>query len=273
VRSGQPDTSRWLPRSAPSLHPLAHAPAVASNVQSAAWPIDPDVDAAAGGDLSDSGGPVIALQWSKDDLEQLSLVRLDISPSAAMATVGIEAEPDEATAAAAWRLLEAGDTLGISQVESVGFRMLLKRAHDLAELQSEHGQALRSVEDLAQLLSLWKPGVYSKEREEAYFDVRFAARERPSYRHPAMAAVLGKSAGQVLFADQLVEHVNRQRWPAAASQRSGFSAWRGRQPGPARASRSAKSSSNSATPVSTRPPSTRSWRRAIAWRSTPASEW
>jgi len=33
---------------------------------------------------------VIALQWTKDDLEQLSLVRLDISPSAAMATVGIE---------------------------------------------------------------------------------------------------------------------------------------------------------------------------------------
>jgi integrase len=38
-----------------------------------------------------------------------------------------------------------------------------------------------------------------------------------------------------------------------------------------KASRSAKSSSNSATPVSTRPPSTQSWRRAIAWRSTPAS--
>src|SRR5207247_658116 len=103
---------------------------------------------------------------TKDDLEALGLVRLDISPSAAMATVGIESEPDEATQAAAWRLLEAGDTLGISQVESTGIRMLLKRAKDLAEMQSQHGQALRSVEDLAQLLALWKPGVYSKEAEE-----------------------------------------------------------------------------------------------------------
>ncbi len=33
--------------------------------------------------------------------------------------------------AAAWRLLEAGDTVCISQVESVSFRMLLKRAHEL----------------------------------------------------------------------------------------------------------------------------------------------
>jgi hypothetical protein len=30
--------------------------------------------------------------------------------------MGIEAEPDEATETAAWRLLEAGDTLGISKV-------------------------------------------------------------------------------------------------------------------------------------------------------------
>ena len=134
----------------------------------------------------------------------LRLVRLDISPSAAMATVGIETDPDEATQAAAWRLLEAGDTLGISQVESTGFRMQLKRAKDLAELQSQNGQALRSVEDLAQLLALWKPGVYSKEAEEAYFDARFGARERPTYPHPAMAKVLDSTHGVVLYSDQLL---------------------------------------------------------------------
>jgi DNA polymerase-3 subunit alpha len=103
--------------------------------------------------------------------------------------------------------LEAGDTLGISQVESVGFRMLLKRARELAELQSQQGQALRCIEDLAQLLALWKPGVYTKEREEVYLDSRYAVRERPAYPHPAMAAVLDKTHGQVLYADQLVELV------------------------------------------------------------------
>ena len=43
------------------------------------------------------------------------------------------------------------------------------------------GRALQSIEDLAQLLALWKPGAYNKEREQAYFDARFAARERPTY--------------------------------------------------------------------------------------------
>lgn len=44
---------------------LAHQSATASNVQSAGWSIDADGDAAAAGDLSDSGGPVLALQWTK----------------------------------------------------------------------------------------------------------------------------------------------------------------------------------------------------------------
>jgi Bacterial DNA polymerase III alpha subunit finger domain len=145
---------------------------------------------------------VIALQWTTDDLEALGLARLDISPSAAMATVGTAAEPDESMQAAAWCLLEAGDTLGISQVEGVvvEFRMVLRRARELAKMQSLHGQALGSIEDLAQLLALWKPGVYSNEREEACFLKRFAERERPSYAHPAMATVLDRTHGEVLYA-------------------------------------------------------------------------
>jgi DNA polymerase III subunit alpha len=161
-------------------------------------------------DLRNNGGPVIALQWDKSDLESLGLERLDISPSAAMATAGAlpgSVEADPATAAAAWRLLEAGDTLSISQVETVGVRMLLKRSRELAELQSAGGRAVQSIEDLAQLLLLWKPGAYHREREQAYFDARFAARQKPTYPHPAMAAVLDSTAGQVLYADQLVELV------------------------------------------------------------------
>ena len=86
--------------------------------------------------------------------------------------------------------------------------MLLKHAHELADFHSKR-RATRSVsiEDLAQLLALWKPGVYRKEREESYFNARFVARERPSYPHPAMAAVLDPTFGHVLYADQLVDLV------------------------------------------------------------------
>jgi DNA polymerase III alpha subunit len=114
-------------------------------------------------------------QLNKQDLEWLGLERLDISPSAAMATATTftgDIENDPATTAAAWRLLEAGDTLSISQVEGVAVRMLLRRAHELAELQSQGGRALESIEDLAQLLALWKPGAYNEDREQAFFDAR-----------------------------------------------------------------------------------------------------
>ena len=179
---------------------LAHQAAPPANAQSA---IQGDVEddpsgAASGMNPADRSGPVIALQWTKDDLEALGLVRLDISPTAAMptsASTSSDAEQDPATVAAAWRLLQAGDTLCISQVEGVGFRMLLKRAHELALLQAQQGQAFGSVEDLAQLLALWKPGVYSKEREQAYFDARFAARDRPAYPHPSMGKVLDETVG------------------------------------------------------------------------------
>lgn len=184
---------------------LAHPAADPANLQ-AANRIDIDDDTAGVEDITETGGPVICLQWTKEDLEQLALVRLDISPTAAMAMTSSDrstSDPDAATEAAAWRLLEAGDTLCLSQVESVGFRMLLRRAHEVAAAQPRQNQALSSIEDLAQLLALWKPGVYSKEREDAYLDARFAG-QRPAYPHPAMAPVLDPTAGQVLFADQLI---------------------------------------------------------------------
>jgi DNA polymerase-3 subunit alpha len=49
--------------------------------------------------------------------------------------------------------------------------------------------------------------VYRKEREESYVNARFVARERPSYPHPAMAAVLDPTFGHILYADQLVDLV------------------------------------------------------------------
>jgi DNA polymerase III subunit alpha len=123
-------------------------------------------------------------------------------------------DPD--TVAATWRLLEAGDTLCVAQVETIGMRMLLKRARTLAREQSSSAQALNSIEDLAQLLALWRPGAYAKDREQAYFDVRFA-RERPAYPHPSVGGVLDRTAGQLLYAEQVVELLSLLGfdWPRA----------------------------------------------------------
>ncbi|MBV9601768.1 MAG: PHP domain-containing protein [Chloroflexi bacterium] len=192
-----------------SASTLAHPGAVPAHQQAPAAFL-PDESNAADRRLAAQllgDGPVLACQFDKGDLESLALNRLDISASASLGSAAIVAgdgglDPD--TAAAAWRLLEAGDTLCIGQVESLGIRHLLRRAR---EARDEHGSAqavLKDVEDLAQLLALWRPGAWGKQREQAYLEARIGG-ARSSYIHPSTAKVLGSTAGQLLYVDQLLE--------------------------------------------------------------------
>ena len=64
-----------------------------------------------------------------------------------------------------------------------------------------------------------------------YLDSRYAARERPACPHPAMAAVLDKTHGQVLYADQLVELVKLLGFDHAWAERFRRAITRGRAAG------------------------------------------
>jgi hypothetical protein len=79
----------------------------------------------------------------------------------------------------------------------------------------------------AQLLALREPRVYSKGRQRAYFDgrfaVRFAVRQTPAYRTPAMVAVLDRRVGRVLYADQLLDLVKLPGFDHASAERFGRS--------------------------------------------------
>ena len=139
-------------------------------------------------------------------MEALGLTRLDVCSSPSLGSASVLAEHggvDAETAAAAWRLLEAGDTLCIAQVESLGMRQLFRRARELRDQHGVDGGVLARLEDLAQLLALWRPGAWGKEREQAYLDARFAG-VRPNYLHPSMSRVLASTYGQLVYVDQLV---------------------------------------------------------------------
>ncbi|MBV9595545.1 MAG: hypothetical protein JOZ87_01690, partial [Chloroflexi bacterium] len=66
--------------------------------------------------------------------------------------------------------------------------------------------ALASLEDLAQLLALWRPGAYAKEREQAYLTARFGS-QAPALLHPSLAPIPAATGGELLYADQVVEAV------------------------------------------------------------------
>jgi Bacterial DNA polymerase III alpha subunit finger domain len=153
------------------------------------------------------GGPVLACAWDRADFEALSVARLDISTSAAMATAASEHssdEPSDEIKQGAWQLLAAGDTRCISQVETPGMQAVLRRVREAAEGGSR--PALASLEDLAQLLAHWRPGAYGKEREQAYLTARFGS-QRPALLHPSLAPILAATGGELLYADQVVQAV------------------------------------------------------------------
>jgi hypothetical protein len=97
-------------------------------------------------------------QLNKADLEALGVLRLDISTSASMPTTNGSATATDETVQAAWRMIEAADTRCLGQVESRGFQALLRRVRDASRDGPAAGPAIGSVEQLAQLLALWRPG-------------------------------------------------------------------------------------------------------------------
>jgi DNA polymerase III alpha subunit len=101
-------------------------------------------------------------------------------------------------------MIEAADTRCLTQVESPGFQALLRRVREASrEAQTPvAGPSIDSLEDLAQLLALWRPGAFSKTEEQSYLAVRFGG-QRPTYFHPAPGAVLDATHGALLYADQV----------------------------------------------------------------------
>jgi DNA polymerase-3 subunit alpha len=186
--------------------PLAHRAAVPPNQQSAWSPAQDEWgdNAFAPSDVSSSGGPVLACAWDKSDLESLAIPRLDISISASMPATNDSGAYTEDTVQAAWRMIEAADTRCIAQVESPGFQALLRRVRDASRDRSTTSPAIGSVEHLAQLLALWRPGAGGPESEEAYLAARFGG-QRPAYFHRALAGVLDPTHGVLLYADQVAE--------------------------------------------------------------------
>ncbi len=187
VRADRPDRPRFngprhlavtsgvTPGGSELTHPIAAAPNELS--LHSGW-----ITSEAGIDLQDElfgvvsgagGGPVLACSWDKADFEALGIPRLDIRTAASMCMPS--GSPSQAHSPevmqGAWRLLAAGDTRCISQVETPGMQAFLRRLREAAE--SSPAPPLSSLEDLAQLLALWRPGAFRNDREQAYLAARF----------------------------------------------------------------------------------------------------
>lgn len=158
-------------------------------------------------------GTVVA-QFDKDDIEDLGLVKLDLL---SLRTLSAVDETLKALAAsgrplaydrlplddkATFKMLRAAETIGVFQLESPAQRALQGRL------------GADNMEDIVASLALIRPGPIKGNMVEP-FVARRRGQEPVSYPYPALAPILKKTYGVVLFQEQVI---------AIATAFAGFSA-------------------------------------------------
>ncbi|MDN5783057.1 MAG: DNA polymerase III subunit alpha, partial [Luteimonas sp.] len=155
------------------------------------------------------GGTNRVTQFDKDDVEAVGLVKFDflglrtltiIDRAVRVANARLEqagkpaidvrnvAMDDQQT----FKLLQAGDTTAVFQLESSGMRRLIKR------LRPE------TFEDIIALVALYRPGPLESGMVEDFI-ARKHGKTKVVYPHPSLAEVLEPTYGVILYQEQVMQ--------------------------------------------------------------------
>jgi error-prone DNA polymerase len=145
-----------------------------------------------------AGGDVI-VQFDKDDVEEIGLIKLDllslrmlsaVEDSVASSRVDPEKIPldDDAT----YKMVNKGETIGVFQLESPAQRALQGRL------------GASDIEDIVASIALIRPGPIQGNMVEPFI-ARRKGQEDVTYIHPALEKILGKTYGVVLYQEQVIE--------------------------------------------------------------------
>ncbi|RME71879.1 MAG: DNA polymerase III subunit alpha, partial [Planctomycetota bacterium] len=130
------------------------------------------------------------IRWCLTHIERTEGKRVDVS----MQALPID-DPDDPTARKTFELLQRGETKGVFQFESSGYRDLLVR------LQPD------SFEDIIALGAMYRPGPLGAGMVDAYVN-RKHGREQVRYDHPSLEKILGETYGCMLYQEQVMRIAN-----------------------------------------------------------------
>lgn len=151
-------------------------------------------------------------QFDRDDVEELSLIKLDLLSLKALSMLedaakeipaakpGFSYEKIPLDDPGTYRLLNRGQTVGVFQLESPAQRALQSRL------------GAENIEDLVASLALIRPGPI-RGNMVGPFVARRQGKESVTYLHPSLKPILEKTYGVVLFQEQVI---------AIASEIAGF---------------------------------------------------
>lgn len=149
-------------------------------------------------------GDDITTQWPAPQLEELGLLKMDylglrtltiIAKTLANITRNGSLPPDlerlPLDDPGVWKLLMAGDTQGVFQLESEGMRKLITR------IQPD------CFDDLIAILALYRPGPLESGMVDMFVR-RKHGQEEIRYPHPSMASILEDTYGCIVYQEQVM---------------------------------------------------------------------
>ncbi len=161
----------------------------------------------------------ISTQYDKNDVEHIGLVKFDFLGLKTLTVLKIAldliagskrgAEPGAARQrkklpppstlddiplddAETYELIASGDTTGVFQLESRGFRDLLRRLRP------------RRIEDIIAAVALYRPGPLQSGTADSYIN-RKNGLEPVNYQHPAMEVFLEETYGVMIYQEQVMQ--------------------------------------------------------------------
>jgi error-prone DNA polymerase len=167
--------------------------------------------------LERSTGGLRCIQFDKDDIETLGLMKLDLLGLKMLGVfertreelwktekqwLELESLPDDS---AIWQDIGAGDTMAIFQIESPG------QVRMSVQLKPE------TRKDLKDQVALFRPGPIQSNTVHPYI-ARRQGKQKVTYIHPALEKILERSYGVVLFQEQIMQiahHIAGFDWEAA----------------------------------------------------------
>ena len=164
-----------------------------------------------------SSGGIKLLQFDKDDVEALGLIKLDLLGLRMLSVFERAREEvyrldgdwielaDPPHDDVVWDAIQRGDTMGLFQIESPG------------QVRMSVQLKPRTLTDLAHQVALFRPGPIQSQTVHPYV-ARRNGREPVTYLHPSLEPVLGKSYGVILFQEDLMRiavHVAGMSWSDA----------------------------------------------------------
>jgi DNA polymerase-3 subunit alpha len=152
---------------------------------------------------------VVTTQWVMGDLEKVGMLKMDFLGLGTLTLLDKAVRLIEKTRGEkidlyklplddpeTYQLLQRGDSKGVFQLESEGFRELLKR------LKPD------SIRDIIALNALYRPGPLGGGMVDAYINCKHG-REKPIYPHPVLEEILSETYGVMVFQEQVMRILNR----------------------------------------------------------------